>query len=43
MVRWFVDWVRRREMNGTANNGSDDKLLQVSMNLPFFTLTYGFK
>jgi len=42
-VRWVVEWVRGKEMNGTAINGSDGKLLQVSMNLPFFTLACGFK
>jgi hypothetical protein len=43
MARWVVDWVRGREMNGTAIRGSDGKLLHVSINLPFFTLAYGFK
>jgi len=45
MVRWFVDCSRRREMNGTAISGSDGKLQQVSMNLPFFFFytSYGFK
>jgi hypothetical protein len=43
MVRWVVDWLRGREMNGNAISGSDGKLLQVSMDLAFFTLAYGFK
>jgi len=42
-VSWVVDRVRGREMNGTEISGSDGKLLQISMNLSFLTLAYGFK